>query len=112
MRALLLVLALAGCQPLVSTPAPATYAGATVLDEKGAIGAEKAFTFAAKAATVAIRSGLVSDPARLTQIEAVRGKAYAALLNIRRAYRAGNATSYAAAFAEFDLALTTLNELF
>lgn len=93
-------------------PPPVTYADRTTLDEKGAIGAETTFTLAAKAATLAIRSGIVSEPATIVRIGEVRGKAYAALLKIRSAYRIGNAASYSAAFREFEAAIADLNTLF
>lgn len=96
----------------VGAPAPVTYAGKTTLDEKGAIGAETTFTLAAKGATLAIKTGLVSDPATIGRIGDVRAKAYAALLKVRAAYRLGNATSYSAAFREFETAISDLNTLF
>jgi hypothetical protein len=96
----------------VGTPPPVTYADRTTLDEKGAIGAETTFTLAAKGATLAIRAGLVSEPATVVRIGQVRAKAYAALLKVRAAYRLGNATSYSAAFREFETAIADLNTLF
>jgi hypothetical protein len=93
-------------------PPPVTYADKTTLDEKGAIGAETTFTLAAKAAALAIRTEIVSEPATIVRIGEVRGKAYAALLKIRAAYRIGNAASYSAAFREFEAAIADLNTLF
>lgn len=93
-------------------PPPVTYADRSTLDEKGAIGAETTFTMAAKAATLAIRAGIVSEPATIVRIGEIRGKAYAALLKVRSAYRVGNATSYGAAFREFEAAIADLNTLF
>lgn len=93
-------------------PAPVTYADRTTLDEKAAIGAETTFTLAAKGATLAIKTGLVSEPATIVRIGEIRGKAYAALLKVRAAYRTGNATSYSAAFREFETAIRDLNTLF
>lgn len=93
-------------------PAPVTYADRTTLDEKAAIGAETTFTLAAKGATLAIKTGLVSEPATIVRIGEIRGKAYAALLKVRAAYRTGNADSYSAAFREFETAIRDLNTLF
>jgi len=122
----LLPLALSACTPSLTTAgsviasgadaagasAPVTYADKSTLDEKGAIAAEKAFTLAAKAAALGIRSGLISDRATLVRIDDLRAKAYTKLLLIRAAYRAGNATSYAGAFREFVTIITELNTLF
>lgn len=119
-------LALAACAPALQTagtvaattadaagvPPPVTYADRSTLDEKGAIAAETAFTLAAKAAALAIRADIISDPAMIVKVGDLRRKAYAALLQVRRAYRAGNATSYRAAFQEFLAALATFNEVF
>lgn len=96
----------------VGAPAPVTYADRTTLDEKGAIGAETTFTLAAKGATLAIRTGLVSEPTTIVKIGEVRAKAYAALIKVRASYRLGNATSYSAAFREFETAIADLNTLF
>lgn len=95
-----------------NVPPPVTYSDRTTLDEKGAIGAETTFTLAAKAATLAIRTGTVSEPATIVRIGEIRGKAYAALLKVRSAYRVGNAASYSAAFREFEAAIADLNTLF
>lgn len=93
-------------------PAPVTYADRTVLDEKAAIGAETTYTLAAKAAALAIRTGLVSEPATVVKIGDTNRKAYAALLKVRAAYRTGNAASYSAAFREFEALIVNLNTLF
>lgn len=126
MRALALglALALAGCgvgqvastgaalADAAGASAPVTYADRSTLDEKGAIAAETAFTLAAKAATLAIRAGVISDPTTIVKVGALRQRAYTALLTLRAAYRAGNAASYSAAFREFNAAISSFNEVF
>lgn len=79
---------------------PGELAGQTVLDEKAAIGIETAYTAAAKAAAVAIETGAINDPATITKIGAADRRAYMAVVALRSAYDAGNATSYSEAFIE------------
>lgn len=93
-------------------PAPVVQADKTTLDEKGAIAAETAFTVAAKGATLAIKTGLVTDPATIVKIGDLRAKAYAALGDVRKAYLAGNATSYSAAFTLLMSIIGDLNATF
>lgn len=92
-------------------PAPATAANRTTLDEKAAIALEKAYTLSAKAASLAIRTGVVSSPSTIARIGDLNRKAYAAVVATRAAYRAGNATSYRRAFAEAMDAITAVNDL-
>lgn len=98
---LLAPLTLAACTPggLTSVPTtPAAVADQTVLDEKGAIAAETAYTIAARGAALAIRTGAVSDPAIIQRIGQLDRQAYSAVQATRAAYEAGNAASYKAAF--------------
>lgn len=97
---LLAALSLSGCAALpalMGVPvSPAAVADRTVLDERIAISVETAYSAAAEAATVAIRANLVSaDQAR--RIADLDNQAYAAVQATRRAYDAGNATSYSQA---------------
>lgn len=112
MRKLLLAAMLAttplltACPPPVATPSD--LAGSTVLDEKGAIAAELAYTAANRAAALAIRSGAVSEPATIARIGELDRRAYAAVQAVRAAYAAGNSASYAEAFARSQAAIQLL----
>ncbi len=81
-------------------PTPTSVASATVLDEKGAIAVETAYTLAARAAAIAIQFGGVRDPATVARIGELDRIAFDRVANVRSAYNAGNAATYDAAFAE------------
>lgn len=100
------LLALSACAGTLPT-GPSNVAEATVLDEKIGIGAEAAYTTATKLGTALARAGLI-DKAKFKGADA---KAYAALAAVRTAYRAGNATSYAAAIAELYAAVADIRAL-
>lgn len=118
-------LALAGCGLNASTvgsaasatadaigvPPPVAVADRTVLDEKAAIGAETAYTLAARAAALALRAGIVNDPEAIRRIGALDRQAYAALTGLRAAYRAGNAVAYVQAFNEAKTAILSINSM-
>jgi hypothetical protein len=108
-------LALCGCGALGALTgipsAPAVVAEQTVLDEQGALAVELAY----KAVRLAVETGVDAElikGQRAAQIAELDNKAYAAVLVARRAYRAGNATSYGAALAEAREAITQLIALF
>lgn len=111
----LAALALAGCgvgglTDVASTPA--AVANQTVLDEKGAIAVETAYTAAAKAAALAIRTGVVSDPNTIRRIGELDNRAYAAVQATRAAYNAGNASSYLGAFNQANVAVKAMLSAF
>lgn len=122
---LLAPLALAGCginagsvasagaatADAVGVPPPVTVADKTILDEKAAIGAETAYTLAARAATLAIKAGLVSNPATIRRIGELDNQAFLALAGVRAAYRAGNAVAYVQAFNEAKRAILAINAM-
>ncbi len=102
-------LALSACATVPAVPpAPVAVASQTALDEKGAIAAETAYTAAARAAALAIRAGLVSDPAMVQRIGKLDRQAYAAVQATRAAYDAGNASSYVEAFTRSNAAVRAL----
>lgn len=108
-------LALAGCvsEGLNSIPAsPGSVASQTVLDEKGAIAVETAYTAAAKAAALAIRTGVVSDPNTVRRIGELDNRAYASVKATRAAYNAGNASSYLMAFNQANTAVKAMFNAF
>lgn len=115
-----LALAVAGCGASLQTGAaiadgvgaspPVTVADRTVLDEKAAIAAETAYRLSARAAALAIKAGIVSGPS-VARIGELDRQAYAALTALRAAYRAGNATGYVEAFAQFNRAVLAVNSM-
>lgn len=105
---LALLCALPACTPVNTIPpAPGAVADKTVLDEQGALAAELAY----KAACVAIETGLDAGLIRgatAARVAALDAKAYAALGVVRKAYAAGNATSYATALIAARAAIANL----
>lgn len=89
--AILASASLSSCAALHVPPAPATVADASKLDERLGIGAEVAYTTAAKLGTALARARLID----VVHFKALDKKAYSALLITREAYKAGNAKSYA-----------------
>lgn len=94
---LALIAALSACD-LTPPVSPGQVANQTTLDEKTGIAIETAYTAAAQAATLAIRSGVVSR-ATAQRIAEIDRQAYTAVQATRTAYDAGNASSYAEASA-------------
>lgn len=84
---------------------PAEVSNSTVLDEKGAIGAELAYEAFRSAVEIGVDAGLIKGPAA-TKLAAIDNKAYKALQTARSAYRAGNATNYASALLEARTAIS------
>lgn len=107
---LVLVLALPGCSLGALMQPPATHANATVLDEKLAIGVELAYQAAAQA-ILAVNDVRPFSPALKARIQAADRKAYEAVVAVRAAYRAGNASSYSMAAAEAQSAIAALLQL-
>lgn len=104
-------LALAGCGfnlPQVATPS--TVANATVLDEQVGRGAELAYKLGRTVLELAVDTGRVKG-ATAAKAQDLNRKAYAALLVMRTAYRAGNATGYKQAAAEVGSLVAQLHAL-
>lgn len=108
MKPLILIaaLSLSACNTIPSNPV-APIAQATTLDEKAATAFELAYTAAARSAVLARQAKLISDQ-RWPVIQEYDRRAYTALLAVRAAYKAGNATSVAIALAQAETALRTL----
>lgn len=109
-RFALAALALAGCStgPASLLPPPAAIADRTVLDEQAAITVTLAYTAAAKAAALAISTGLVRDRDRVAQIGQADRAAFAAVKAAEVAYAAGNAQSYGAAIVQVNAGVSAL----
>lgn len=113
--AILAPLALSGCAGLNGLagvpPTPVEAADSTVLDEQAALSIELAYKAARMAVETGVDAGVVKgeQAARLAEID---NKAFAAVQAARRAYRAGNATSYGAALAEARAAIADMLALF
>lgn len=105
-----LAMALSACNPLaIPTPpaSPSAVANTTKLDEQAAISVELAYQAANRAVFFASRAGVLSADAKLRAADA-DNIAYKAVLGVRAAYDAGNATSYGAASVKAQQAVTTM----
>lgn len=113
--AILAPLALPGCAGLASLAsvptAPVEAADSTVLDEQAALAVELAYKAARLAVETGVDAGVVRGE-RAAQLAEIDNKAFAAVQAARRAYRAGNATSYGAALAEARAAIADMLALF
>ena len=93
---------------------PSELSDRTKLDEQAALTATLAYTAAARAAALAIETGLVSDPETIALIGDVNRKAYAGVRAVAVAYQAGNADDYVAAVqsarADISALLDAINE--
>ena len=105
-----LILALPGCSLGALMQPPATYANATVLDDKIALAIELGYQATAQAILLANDLRPFSPELR-DRVKAADRKAYEAVLAVRAAYRAGNANSYAMAAAEAQAAVAALLQL-
>lgn len=106
--ALVLPLALAGCASFNPGEGPRTYADQTLVDEQAGYAITTAYTAAAEAASLAIETGLVTDPEAITRIGQLNDRAYAFVLGVRQAYEAGNSTDYVTALREARMAIDDL----
>ena len=110
----LLALSLCGCASLGlasgAPPNPASVANATTLDERGAIAVEIAYQAAARATEALTDAGLI-EGAAATRIAELDRKAFTAVQAARRAYDAGNATSYADAIRSARTEIASLLRL-
>lgn len=102
-----LSLGLGACTP---TPplTPSSVANQTKLDEQVGLTVTLAYTAAARAAALAIKTGLVKDKATIARIGELDKRAYAAVLGVRAAYQAGNATDYLSALTQARTAIAAL----
>ncbi len=110
-RALALLLPLAACSlPAVADlpTSPGDVAQTTTVDEQAALAVTLAYTGAARAAALAIETGLIADRDTIARIGALNRSAYTAVQAVERAYRAGNADSYLAALADARAAVTLM----
>jgi len=111
--AVLATMMLAACNPgaILSSgalPAPSSVADTTKVDEQTGLAVTLAYTAAAKAAKLAIQTGLIKSPATMARVAALDTRAYHAVQAVRSAYLAGNATSIAAALAQANGAVSDL----
>lgn len=113
--AILAPLALSGCaglSSLANVPAtPVEAADSTVMDEQAALSIELAYKAARLAVETGVDAGVIRGE-RAAQLAEIDNKAFAAVQAARRAYRAGNATSYGAALAEARAAIADMLALF
>ncbi|MGB7407138.1 MAG: hypothetical protein WA908_01415 [Pontixanthobacter sp.] len=107
-----LALLLSGCGLTGGIPdipaSPGEVADRTKLDEQAALTLTLAYTGAAKAAKLAIETGIVNNPNTIRAIGAADRRAYRAVVAVEAAYDAGNATSYANAIEEARRAIGQL----
>lgn len=113
--ALCLPLALMACGSMTGTfnsiPAsPAAVANSTVLDEQGALAAELAYKAARVAVETGVDAGFIKG-ATAANVAKIDQRAFAALGVVRKAYAAGNATSYASALTMARVAISDLLNL-
>jgi hypothetical protein len=91
---------LSACSTLAAIPAsPSVVANATVLDEQAATGAEIAYK-AFRVAVKAYVTGYGVSPETAGKLRTINNQAYGLLGSVRRAYNAGNATSYNSALSD------------
>lgn len=110
MRRLLIAAALVFALPACTTlpiAGPGPVAEATALDEKVAVSVELAYRAARVAMETGVDAGLIKG-ARATQVAGLDNRAYAAVLAVRAAYKAGNAASYATAAVEAQTAVSAM----
>ena len=98
-------LSVAACQPVSDSlqTGPVSTADATKLDEQTMLSAESLYLATNTLAQTAFDLGRLSVDQR-AKVKAADQKAYNALLVLRSAYRAGNASSYFAALGELTKA--------
>jgi hypothetical protein len=107
-------LPLGACDTLMAgqVPGPASVSDRTKLDEQVGIAVTLAYTAAAKAAGLAIETGLIKNQDTIRRIGAADQKAYAAVMAVRSAYLTVNATEYTEALARANAALSEFTALF
>lgn len=108
--ACLAALSVAACGTLGQTimGGPVVVANQTKLDEQVGLSLTLAYTAAARAAALAIETGVVKDKATIAYIGQLDQRAYGAVKAVRAAYLAGNSASYLAAISAARAAVTDL----
>ena len=107
--ACILILPLMGCAGIQRAvpSSSAQVADQVTIDEQAALTLTLAYTAAARSAALAIETGIVRDPVTVRRIGELDQRAFAAVKTAERAYRAGNADSYAIALSEAREAVST-----
>lgn len=96
-------LSLSACQTTGGVPSsPGAIAGQTTADEKGGLVIETVYFAANRAAALAIRTGVVTDVAKIKRIGELDDAAKTWVQRGRDAYDAGNAVSYDSALAQVN----------
>ncbi len=102
-------LGLSGCTTIAPAALqPVTYADQTKIDEQVGLTVTLAYTAAARAAALAISTGLVKDRATIARIGHLDQRAYNAVLAVRAAYEAGNSANYLSALTQAQAAIADL----
>jgi hypothetical protein len=91
-------------------PPPVAYADRTTMDEATVLTIEKGVEAAADLATLAVKAGVVKG-AQLATVARLSAQTRAALVTLRAAYSAGNATSYADAATRIRGAIDAIRSL-
>ncbi len=87
---------------------PVSFGDRTKVDEQSALAVTLAYTAAARSAALAIRVGLIKDPATIRRIGDLDRRAYAAVVSVEQAYRTANAATIAAAIGSARLSIEAL----
>ena len=111
MKKIFFACALALCLPACATTgvpsAPVAVANATVLDEQVAIGVNLAYKAARLAVETGVEAGFIKGQRAVTVAE-LDNRAYAAIVAVDLAYKAGNASDYVSAGRQAIAAITAL----
>ena len=103
-----LLFALTACPgPLSNVPPPGQIADQTRMDEQGRIAFGLAYVTASRLGNALSRAGAIDRE----RFQALDRQAYSALLRVRSAYAAGNASDYASAAAELQRIIGDINNL-
>lgn len=100
--------ALSGCTGFGGVSSPATIANRTTVDEIAGKLVTLSYTAASRAAALAIRIGIIKDPATIRHIGDLDTKAFGIVMAVRAAYLAGNAADYGTALKEAEAAIADL----
>lgn len=101
-------LALGGCTTVGPYGSPVVVANQSKIDEQIGLTVTLAYTASARAAALAINTGLIKDPAAIQRIGQLDARAYAAVLAVRSAYQAGNSADYLSALSQAQSAIADL----
>lgn len=106
-RLAFLALALTPLTACADLTSPRSAAQSTVIDERIALGAELAFTAGIELGNSLARSGTIDK----ASYQKLSRDAYTALLAVRSAYKAANASDFAAAFTGLQTLLSGIKDL-